>query len=51
MAKAAARLARLQKQHKFLKSRARDMLRRGLKSLDKLDKAKERERLKAEARA
>jgi hypothetical protein len=51
MAEAAARLARLRKQRKFLKSRARDMLRRGLKSLDELDKAEERERLEAEARA
>jgi hypothetical protein len=51
MAKAAARLTRLRKQRKFLKSRARDMLRQGLKSLDELDKAEERERLEAEAQA
>jgi len=51
MAKAAACLTRLQKQHKFLKLRARDMLRQGLKSLDKLDKAKEKERLEVETQA
>ena len=51
MAKAAARLAWLQKQRKFLKLRARDMLRQGLKSLDELDKAKEKEWLEAEAQA
>jgi hypothetical protein len=48
MAEAAARLARLRKQRKFLKSRARDMLRRGLKTLDELDEAEEREQREKE---
>jgi adenine-specific DNA glycosylase len=51
MIKTLARLARLQKQKRLLRSRARDMLRRGLKTLDELDEAEEKERLEAEAQA
>jgi len=47
-AEAMARLSRLQKQKKFLRSRAKDMLRRGLKTLDELDAAEEKERLEKE---
>jgi hypothetical protein len=39
-----ARLARLEKQKKFLKSKGKDMLRRGLKTLDELEEAEEKER-------
>ena len=48
MIETSARLARLQKQKKLLRSRARDMLRRGLKTLDELDAAEEAERLERE---
>ncbi len=41
---ALAKLQRLQKQKRFLKNRAGEMLRRGLKTLDELDEAEERER-------
>ena len=50
-AEAMARLQRLQKQKKFLRTRARDMLRRSLKTLDKLDKAEDREKREQEALA
>lgn len=42
------RLARLRKQKQFLRKRAADMLRRGVKSLDELDEIEERERLESE---
>jgi hypothetical protein len=51
MAEAAARLARLRKQRKFLRSRDHTMLVRGLKSLDELDTAKEKEHVEAETQA
>lgn len=40
-----ARQLRLMKQQKLLKSRASEMLRRGLKTLDQLDEVEEKERL------
>src|SRR5436305_10931229 len=43
-----ARALRLQKQRDFLQQRALGMLRRGLKSLDELDVAKEKERKEQE---
>ena len=39
-----ARAKRLEKQQRFLKSKGKDIVRRGLKTLNKLEKAKERER-------
>ncbi len=53
LAEAAAKLARLQKQKKSLRTRAREMLRRGVATLDELDRveaveAEERERLNRE---
>ena len=42
---------RLRKQQEFLKTRAKDMLRRGLKTLDKLDDAEENEREEERRRA
>ena len=44
-----AKLLRLRRQKKALKSRGKDMLRRGLKTLDELDAVEERERLEAQA--
>lgn len=44
MAITSARLARLEKQQEFLRKRGRDMLRRGLSTLDELDAAEEKER-------
>lgn len=41
-----ARLLRLDKQQQFLKRRGREMLKRGLKTLDELDAEEERERQK-----
>jgi hypothetical protein len=44
IAEGVAKLARLRRQKKFLKRRAGEMLRRGLKSLDELDAAEASER-------
>jgi len=44
IAEESARLTRLHKQQKQLRSRAKDMLRRGLKTLDELDEAERKER-------
>ena len=44
MTEKAARLARLRKQRNFLHKRAGEMLRRGLKTMDELDEAEEKER-------
>jgi hypothetical protein len=44
MAITSARLARLEKQQEFLRKRGRDMLRRGLQTLDELDTVEEEER-------
>ena len=43
MAITSARLARLERQQEFLRKRGRDMLRRGLQTLDELDAAEEKE--------
>jgi hypothetical protein len=43
-----AKLLRLQRQRKFLRKRAREMLRRGLKTMDELDEAEEKERQEKE---
>jgi hypothetical protein len=43
-----ARLERLWKQQEFLKSKGKDMLRRGLKTMDELDEAEEKERQEKE---
>jgi propanediol dehydratase large subunit len=53
MATAAAKLARLQKQKKLLRTRAKDMLRRGLSSIDELEavEAKELEQAGVQERA
>jgi hypothetical protein len=40
----AARIRRLKKQEKFLKSKGKDMVRRGLKTLDELEEVEEKER-------
>ncbi|OBT49698.1 hypothetical protein VE04_10208 [Pseudogymnoascus sp. 24MN13] len=45
-----ARRMRLRKQQKALKLRGAEMLRRGLRTLDELDEAEEKDRLEAEAR-
>jgi hypothetical protein len=45
-----AKLMQLRRQHKFLRSRSKDMLRRGLTTLDELDEVKAHEQRKAEAR-
>jgi hypothetical protein len=37
-------IERLEKQQEFLKSKGRDMVRRGLKTMDKLDEAEEKEK-------
>jgi hypothetical protein len=39
-----ARLQRLERQEKFLKSKGKDMVRRGLKTLDELEEVEEKER-------
>jgi hypothetical protein len=46
-----ARLERLEKQKKFLKSKGKDMVRRGLKTLDELEEAEEKERQMESERA
>ncbi|KFY79343.1 hypothetical protein V499_01663, partial [Pseudogymnoascus sp. VKM F-103] len=46
-----ARRMRLRKQQKALKLRSAEMLRRGLKSLDELEEAEERDRYEAESHA
>ena len=46
-----AKLLRLDKQQRFLKRRGREMLKRGLKSLDELDAVEEKERNEAKAEA
>ena len=45
-----SKLLRLQRQKRFLRQRASEMLRRGLNSLDELDAAEEKERLESSAR-
>jgi hypothetical protein len=45
----AAKLARIQKQQQLLRTRAQDMLKYSLKSLDKLDKAEAKEKEEKEA--
>lgn len=47
---AMAKILRLRKQQRLFRSRAKDMLRRGLKTMDELDEAEERERKEAEAK-
>jgi hypothetical protein len=42
--KSALRIRCLKKQQSFLKSKGKDMVRRSLKTMDKLDKAKEKEK-------
>lgn len=49
MNEALNRLSRLRKQKQFLRKRAADMLRRGLKTMDELDEVEEREKLEREA--
>jgi hypothetical protein len=44
---AMAKILRLRRQQRRLKTKAKDMLRRGLKTMDELDEVKERERLEA----
>jgi CO dehydrogenase/acetyl-CoA synthase beta subunit len=44
-------LERLKKQKKFLKSKGKDMVRCGLKTMDELEEAEEKERLKRETAA
>lgn len=46
---AMAKILRLRKHQRLFRSRAKDMLRRGLKTMDELDEAEERERKEAEA--
>ena len=46
---AMAKILRLRKQQRLFRSRAKDMLQRGLKTMDELDEAEERERKEAEA--
>ena len=48
MAVTAARLARLRKQRKFLQARGSELIRRGLKTMDELEEAEEKERLEKE---
>ena len=48
MNEALGRLERLRKQKQFLRKRAADMLRRGLKTLDELEDVEEKERLSRE---
>jgi hypothetical protein len=43
-----ARMERLEKQQEFLKRKGKDMLRRGLKTMDELDEAEEKERQEKE---
>ena len=47
---ATSQLLRLRKQRRFLKDQGKDMLRCGLKTLDKLDEVEERERQEKEAK-
>ena len=47
---AMAKILRLRKQQRLFRSRAKDMLRRGLKTMDELDEAEEKERKEAEAK-
>ncbi|KAE8440425.1 hypothetical protein EG329_008006 [Mollisiaceae sp. DMI_Dod_QoI] len=47
---AMAKVLRLRKQRQLLKKRRKEMLRRGLRYLDKLDATKEKERKEAEER-
>jgi hypothetical protein len=49
MAITSARLARLEKQQEFLRKRGREMLRRGLDTLDQLDAEEQKEKDAAEA--
>jgi hypothetical protein len=48
LSEVSAKLVRLEKQKKLFRSRAADMLRRGLKSLDELDEVEEKERQEKE---
>lgn len=48
---AMAKILRLRKQQRLFRSRAKDMLRRGLKTMDELDEVEEKERKEAEAKA
>jgi len=48
---AMAKILRLRKQQRLFRSRAKDMLRRGLKTMDELDEAEEKERAAAEQAA
>jgi hypothetical protein len=50
IAAASARLARLEKQQEFVRKRAGDMLRRGLKTLDELEAQEEKEKQEKEER-
>ena len=45
-----AKILWLRKQQRLFRSRAKDMLRRGLKTMDELDEAEEKERKEAEAK-
>ena len=47
MAITSARLARLEKQQEFLRKRGREMLKRGLQTLDELDAMEEKEQQEA----
>jgi CO dehydrogenase/acetyl-CoA synthase beta subunit len=47
----ASRIRRLEKQERFLKSKGKDMVRRGLKTLDELEEAEEKERQMESERA
>jgi hypothetical protein len=51
LARTSAKLARLDKQQEFLRRRGRDMLRRGLKTMDELDEVEEKEKTEAAQRA
>jgi hypothetical protein len=51
MSETTARILRLEKQQEFLKSKGRDMLRRGLKTLDELEEAEAKEKQMEEERA
>jgi hypothetical protein len=48
MEESMARVKRLEKQQEFLKRKGKDMLRRGLKTMDELDEAEEKERQEKE---
>ena len=45
-----AKLLRLRKQKKFHRTRGKEMLRRGLSTMDELDKVEEQEQIEAQAR-